>query len=501
MAESDLDLYGKEVIQAEADLQAAQSEITEAVETAYQNAAQIRNMPSAEVRDAEHVKYQGLLESWLAELKKAEETLAQIPAVGEISPPDSDDKYNHQRYLDAVASLEQARKTLQELKDKPKPEPAKDEDRALLSDEKATERNELLAEVFALKAQIDSFGTGVCPTCNQELKVDFNIEQVTKEYTEKQKKHEKLKDLINVAAVVVNEANNRVETYERQLKNYTNMVPIAEEKLKELEKYADFDPEQYDKSVQEYEQALAQSANRTRALQEKSKCELEVQRAHAQLNMLETQKVATQTEKQQAEALITGYLAAKDAIKTATNHKYHKESQFRACEARIKTLKEDMSRGEANIKATELLQQAKEKLHVEQLPRLAAQSRINAINRKMKKYLDMFAFPYGFRLDENLDFVVDLDTPGHPSEILSGGEEVRAAMAMRFALMDVFSAGCGLLIIDEPTTALDTDAVTALVEVLGVAAAYFKKRNIKILCPTHALQLMAVADTTITIGE
>ena len=501
-AECDLDFLGKESVQAEATLQELQSNITETVEAAYQNAIRIKKLASSETRDNQLAVLQGALETWEAKLVVAEAEYVAIPDTQVMSSPDSAAKYNYQRYQTAATALEAAKDNLKTFQAQPKPEPAKDEDRAALSAEKIAERDELTVTLMSLKTKICSFGSGVCPTCKQTLKVDFDITKVQAEYDTTRIKHEEIARSITAAGTAVATADEQVAAYERQLQSREEVIPRAEELLGTLQQYAGFDTEQYDKDVQAYEQALVQSSNKTRALQHKSKCELEIQRTQAQATMLENQEVATQAEQLQAQAMVDGYLAVTDRIKDAAFNRDQATNKVTICKGRITTLHEDMTKGAANIAAIELLQQARDKLHVEQLPRLAAQSSINAINRAMKKYLDMFAFPYGFRLDENMDFVVDLDTsPDHPAEILSGGEEVRAALAMRFALMDVFSAGCGILIIDEPTTALDTDAVTALVEVLGTAAAYFKKRNIKILCPTHAIQLAAVADAVITIGE
>ena len=211
--------------------------------------------------------------------------------------------------------------------------------------------------------------------------------------------------------------------------------------------------------------------------------------------------MATPEQTKWANDMSASYLSLKGNAGAADTQVKAATATRTARRQRLEELQLDVEQSAINTGVQDILAFSREQLHAERLPRLAAQSSVNAINRAMRKYLGMFSFPYPFRLNESLDFVVDLEhTKDVPAAVLSGGERVRAAIAMRFGLMEVFSAGAGMLIIDEPTTALDEDACTALIEVLTKAAAHFRKTNIKILCPTHATQLAGAADAVITIG-
>ena len=60
-----------------------------------------------------------------------------------------------------------------------------------------------------------------------------------------------------------------------------------------------------------------------------------------------------------------------------------------------------------------------------------------------------------------------------------------ASLACRFALMEMLTYGCGLLILDEPTAYLDTDNKRALLDVLKEASTHVKSHGITVIIPTH----------------
>jgi DNA repair exonuclease SbcCD ATPase subunit len=350
--------------------------------------------------------------------------------------------------------------------------------------------------------QVVAYGTGVCGSCGQKLPGDTDIDKLTADLKLAEDNHSSLEDDYLEARNKLNEydvakrqyfiTNNKAEL----LFNQTNT------NLSKMQDMSDFDEDVHAKQVEAH--SLNASHQKSK-MDEQSMMDFHkgsLGKLDVEIATLEASDTVTPETQASARAMITAFESAEETVNQLNKEVELNKAYVTTSESRLETFQEDMRNGAANIATKDLLSQARDKLHVEQLPRLAAQSSIQAINRAMKKYLDMFAFPYGFRLNEKLDFVVDFDSSiDHSAEILSGGEEVRAAMAMRFALMDVFSAGCGVLIIDEPTTALDKEAIGALIEVLETASTYFKSRNIKIICPTHDQQLAAISDSLITIGE
>jgi DNA repair protein RAD50 len=68
----------------------------------------------------------------------------------------------------------------------------------------------------------------------------------------------------------------------------------------------------------------------------------------------------------------------------------------------------------------------------------------------------------------------------------SAGQKVLASIIIRLALAECFSANCGLISLDEPTTNLDRDNIEALARSLhGIIMARQKQANFQIVIITH----------------
>ncbi|ENN71415.1 hypothetical protein YQE_11919, partial [Dendroctonus ponderosae] len=68
----------------------------------------------------------------------------------------------------------------------------------------------------------------------------------------------------------------------------------------------------------------------------------------------------------------------------------------------------------------------------------------------------------------------------------SAGQKVLASLVIRMALAETFSANCGILALDEPTTNLDRDNITSLSEALSrIITAREGQKNFQLLIITH----------------
>ncbi len=141
-------------------------------------------------------------------------------------------------------------------------------------------------------------------------------------------------------------------------------------------------------------------------------------------------------------------------------------------------------------------------LHADRLPRRVAAKAVEAINSVFGRQLALFEFPYNVVLSNELDFEV-----AHPSgviadvSILSDGEKMVAAIALRFAMLELFASGCGLMVLDEPTAHLDAERVEKLVDVLTTAAVYSRENSISLIVPTHEKALISAADRVEDLAE
>jgi len=481
---------------------AEKEQITEAAERAYATALVIKDKPSSKTRDEQLKEYKAAEADFLQRIQNAEAVIAdRAKKIEDVAPPDTQEYLKYKEWSaadDAMCTAESAYIEWDREEIKRPPEDTYER----CGEEVLTALLDARKRIDQLTEKVESYGTGVCKSCGQKLPVDFDIEEVKKELAELQEQYEPLNKTYEEAKAVILEYNEQSRKHQEERERRKTAWDLAVAKFKRLDDMSGFDEDAYHAKLAAYNEAASLQQQQKKSQEYLDALRKDYSDVRVKIAEQRSLDVASEEEIKHAENLIKAFNLAKLKITEAERKRNGLYAQLEGTRSRIKTLEEDIEKAKVNLEMTALLQFARDQLHVEKLPRLAAQGSIRVINRAMKKYLDMFAFPYGFRLDENSDFVVDFETSaGHPAAILSGGERVRAALAMRFALMDVFSAGCGILIIDEPTTALDSEAITALVEVLGTAASYFKTRKVKILCPTHAQQLASVADTVITIGE
>jgi DNA repair exonuclease SbcCD ATPase subunit len=498
--ERDIEIRKSTLETSKKALKEAESQITDAVRASYKQALVVMEYPLSTEKDQELQKLHLDREAKDSEVYFVEQRINELETTIDDTPePDHEAALLHSKWKSAKAEVDRCE---EELKNLIVPEAP---DQSVYSDCSEDARALLQAaaeESNKLKDKIVAYGTGICGSCGQKLPGNIDIYQLKEDHEVAESKYEILsKDYLR-AHDAVSDYKREKANYDRDHERLSSRRKEAVANAVELADISFFDEEEYKKQVEAYSQYTTHRKELTDQQSKLNEHKSSLSKIELRIAKLEGSSTVTPVQQAQAQTMIKAYEAAEQKVFDLSKEVDSNKSYVMASESRLKTYQDDMEKGAANIATREILMQARDKLHVEQLPRLAAQSSIQAINRAMKKYLDMFAFPYGFRLNEKLDFVVDFDSStDHPAEILSGGEEVRAAMAMRFALMDVFSAGCGVLIIDEPTTALDKEAIGALIEVLETAATYFKGRNIKIICPTHDQQLAAIADSLITIGE
>lgn len=479
----------------------AKAQMTPQVEGAYTQARLLLAKPSSTLRDADLATQRQLLSAAKEAQAQADRELEATPERQPMDPPDENGYACHQRYVRDKELFENAQENLRTLPPPPNPD---DFDQADL-DAKNKRIEELNIEVYKINDKICSAGEAVCPTCKRpyhDMVPEIDVEALKAERLKLQGECNTAFNEVQGILRLRDEQVRKRAAWETTKANIESSVVLHKRNMEQYAEFAAFDVEAHMQNRELYKTYAADVARRLEADKRKLQADRLVDSINNEIVRISSADVATPEQHDWARKMVTTYedleKQYRDADSALKLNLVNKSSR----RERQAELRQDMIKREINVKARNLLEFGREQLHAERLPRLAAQSSIGAINSAMRKYLDMFSFPYPFYLNPDLDFVFDRPyAKGVAAEGLSGGELVRAALAMRFALMEVFKAGCGILVIDEPTTFLDTEARTALVEVLGQAAGYFKHTQVKIICPTHAPELAGAADQIILIGE
>ena len=168
---------------------------------------------------------------------------------------------------------------------------------------------------------------------------------------------------------------------------------------------------------------------------------------------------------------------------------------LRGVRERLEIYKAEEAVRETNASAVSVIDRSREVLHPDMLPKLAARKAVECFNQLIGRYLELFHTNFNVSLSGDMDFRCGfVGKEDAPISALSGGQRIVAALASRFALMEMLTYGCGLLVLDEPTAHLDVDNKRALLDVLKEAAAHVKAHGITVLIPTHE-DLVSTAST------
>ena len=114
------------------------------------------------------------------------------------------------------------------------------------------------------------------------------------------------------------------------------------------------------------------------------------------------------------------------------------------------------------------------------------------IQQYTKENFERFNFPYNdLKLDEDYHITID----DNSVEMLSGGEQISIALALRLGITETISKGkMECLLLDEPTNHLDSVRVGELSNLLGGIDIVPQ-----VLIVTHEQELERIADTLIKI--
>jgi DNA repair exonuclease SbcCD ATPase subunit len=166
----------------------------------------------------------------------------------------------------------------------------------------------------------------------------------------------------------------------------------------------------------------------------------------------------------------------------------------------IDEYKERQRQASGLLKWRDMLERARKILHRDELPNMVAQAYLRVLNQRMAKYLELFGAKYSATLAA--DTSVSCVFPGAPptsGDRLSGGQKTVLGVAFRLAVYDILGSGLGVLAMDEPTAALDSDSVTSLMSVLEHLRSYVKGAGLQIFIVTHAHHLTGSFDQTVAL--
>ena len=140
--------------------------------------------------------------------------------------------------------------------------------------------------------------------------------------------------------------------------------------------------------------------------------------------------------------------------------------------------------------------------HPDGAPRQLVSQRVERMQSKINEYLSVLGAEFTVRGTGGFNF--EAVFPNKPSALkiveLSGGQRITLSLAFRFAACESFSSSAGLLVLDEPSVYLDTEAKEGLAQVFERLRGLAERMGMQFLVVTHERSLLDCFDQLIEVG-
>ena len=155
------------------------------------------------------------------------------------------------------------------------------------------------------------------------------------------------------------------------------------------------------------------------------------------------------------------------------------------------------------VSAKDCLQRVREILSSDEAPRMVSCTYLQELEEDINSLLTQFSAPFRVRVDvDSLEFIASFldNTREHSASRLSVGQRIMLAISFRMAVNLKFSSSLGLLVMDEPTTGLDEDALACLPDIFAWFKNVTAARGLQLVMVTHEPRVEPVFDKVIRVA-
>ena len=155
------------------------------------------------------------------------------------------------------------------------------------------------------------------------------------------------------------------------------------------------------------------------------------------------------------------------------------------------------------VSAKECLQRVRAILSSDEAPRMVSCTYLQELEADINALLEQFSAPFSVRVDtDSLEFIASFldNTREHSASRLSVGQRIMLAISFRMAVNLKFSSSLGLLVMDEPTTGLDEDALACLPDIFAWFKNVTASRGLQLVMVTHEPRVEPVFDKVIRVA-
>jgi DNA repair exonuclease SbcCD ATPase subunit len=349
----------------------------------------------------------------------------------------------------------------------------------------------------------------ICPTCGQNVHEPAELaEQMRIEVQERLAKIESVTEAANNARALL-------RVYLADAQRHQLQVTEAKKSLADIRTYlAELGDVEYNEGEEAALQATLDTFVAEEAAYDQLKNTLSMKTEsfqHAsgkhvalkeQLGNLYTQLSASPAQQAYDDAVmkLSNFDFAKNELANVTGQLSQLQSHRASTLGELEQLKEQAAKMEATKKYESLCERARSLLHHDCLPQVATQAYLAGLNAQLSKYLTIFEVPFSCTIKDDLSVMCCIPGIGEkPADRLSGGQKVMLSLAFRFSVYNMFALDLGFMLLDEPTSMLDTDRVASVVEVLQAVRRHARNTGMQLIVITHEEELKAAFDHTVQL--
>lgn len=241
-----------------------------------------------------------------------------------------------------------------------------------------------------------------------------------------------------------------------------------------------------------------------RALVYKARRKTEHKTSQARLEQLRQEResiVTSEAEVREAEARLADHLAAERELSGLREREATLRQVCEDIEKRLRSLETRLARSATARQWLGLLEPVREVFHRDRLPHQVHLNAMEDLEDRINSTLALSSTDFTIAAGGSLDLVARFrDRTVTAAADLSGAQKMVLALAFRLAVNALFASQIGLLVLDEPTAALDAQNTEKLVDVFVGLGRIARSCGHQIIVITHEELLRPVFDQVLRVG-
>jgi DNA repair exonuclease SbcCD ATPase subunit len=342
---------------------------------------------------------------------------------------------------------------------------------------------------------------GTCPTCSRPHTLEVPAEQVIAEYDalaqriqSEEAAYSKALYEQQVKTAALAQWRAEVAGDEKKLAEYD--VAIAEDDIPDIVNFDAGVWKQQSMAKVEYEDSMRIYNQGMQKIQASTDA---VTASTANLEHAKTAPYSSDEAVAQANVFRTQHNTVRSTLSNLKANQASMSAEKDGVLARMAEYAEEQEKRARVIGTIEKFEKARLLLHKNNLQRQVMVKALGSLNMVIDEYLGHFGKDYTAWIDEAFDFRASKpDNNDFRAGLLSGGEQMALCMAYMLAIAEVKGSNIPIMVLDEPTDGLDTEAMNGLIEVLKIARGYAEK-GLYVIIPSHAPEMEAAKSQMINM--